>query len=73
VTDAGIYLLDSDAASKPTIVFYNPQTRLITPVLQLEEDPVPWMANLAGSPDGRTVFFARGDGHTFFTMAENFQ
>ncbi len=36
VTDAGIYLLDSDAARKPTIMFYSFQTRLLTPVLQLE-------------------------------------
>jgi hypothetical protein len=28
VTDAGIYLLDSDTAPKPTIMFYSFQTRL---------------------------------------------
>jgi Tol biopolymer transport system component/serine/threonine protein kinase len=73
VTVAGIYLLDSDAAPKPTIMFYSFQTRLLTPVLQLEEDPVPWMANLAASRDGRTVFFAQGNWHNSLTMAENFQ
>jgi len=46
VTDAGLYLLDSDAAPKPTIMFYSVQTRLLTPVLQLEY-PAPWTANLA--------------------------
>ena len=73
VTDAGIYLLNSDAAPKPTIMFYNFQTKLLTPVLQLGENPVPWMANLATSRDGRTVLFAQGSGHSSITMVENFQ
>ena len=50
VTDAGIYLLNSEAAPKPTIMFYNFQTRLLTPVLQLEA------ARLHGSKSRR---FAR--------------
>jgi Tol biopolymer transport system component/DNA-binding winged helix-turn-helix (wHTH) protein len=73
VTDAGIYLLNSDAAPKPTIMFYNFQTKLLTPVLQLGENPVPWTANLAASRDGRTVLFAQESGHSSITMAENFQ
>jgi Tol biopolymer transport system component/DNA-binding winged helix-turn-helix (wHTH) protein len=72
VTDAGIYLLDSDAAPKPTIKFYSFRTRQLTPVLQLEY-PVPWVADLAASRDGRTVFFAEGNWHSSITMAENFQ
>ena len=73
VTDAGIYLLNSDAAPKPTIMFYNLQTKLLTPVLQLEENPLPWTANLAASRDGRTVLFAQGVRHSSITMVENFQ
>ena len=61
VTDAGLYLLDSDAAPKPTIMFYSVQTRLLTPVLQLH-NPVPWVENLAASRDGRTVSLPRGTG-----------
>ena len=72
VTDAGIYLLDADAPLKPTIMFYSFQTRLLTPVLQLEY-PNPWVANLASSRDGRTVLFAEGVWHSSLTMAENFQ
>ena len=72
MTDAGIYLLDSDAAPKPTIMFYSFRTRQLTPVLQLEY-PVPWVADLAASRDGRTVFFAEGNWHSSITMAENFQ
>ena len=62
MTDAGIYLLDSDAAPKPNIMFYSFQTRLLTPVLQLHY-PVPWVENLA----------AEGNWHSSITMAENFQ
>lgn len=72
VADTGIYLLDSDAAPKPTIMFYSCQTRQLKPVLQLDH-PVPWVADLATSRDGRTVFFAQGDWHNSLTMAENFQ
>jgi hypothetical protein len=60
VTDAGIYLLDSDAAPKPTIMFYSFQTRQLTRVLELGY-PAPWVADLAASRDGRTVLFAQGD------------
>jgi Tol biopolymer transport system component len=73
VTDTGIYLVDSEAVHKPTIMFYNFQTKLLTPVHQLEEDPIRWTANLAASRDGRTVWFAQGVLHSSITMAENFQ
>jgi Tol biopolymer transport system component/DNA-binding winged helix-turn-helix (wHTH) protein len=73
VTDTGIYLLDTDAVPKPTILFYNFQTKRLTPVRQLEEDPVPWIANLAASRDGRTVWFVWRALHSSITMAENFQ
>jgi Tol biopolymer transport system component/DNA-binding winged helix-turn-helix (wHTH) protein len=73
VTEKGIYLLDSDAIPKPTIKFYNFQSRLLTPVFQLPDDPVPWEANLAASRDGRTVLFAQGIQHNSITMAENFE
>jgi WD40-like Beta Propeller Repeat len=73
VTDAGLYLLNSEASPKPTLMFYNFQTRLLTPVLQLE-DPSPGAANLTASRDGRTVWFAtQGARHSSITMAENFQ
>ena len=73
VTDAGIYLLDSDAVPKPTIMFYNFQMKWLTPVLQLEDIPHSWSANLAASRDGRTVLFAQATRHSSITMVENFQ
>jgi hypothetical protein len=73
VTEKGIYLLDSDATPKRTIMFYNFQTRQLGRLLPLAEDPVPWSANLAASRDGRTVFIAQGTQHSSITMVENFQ
>jgi hypothetical protein len=73
VTDTGIYLVDSEAVPKPTIMFYNFQTKLLTPVHQLEEDPIRWTANLSASRDGRTVLFAQGTQHSSITMLENFR
>jgi Tol biopolymer transport system component len=73
VTDTGVYLVDSEAVPKPTIMFYNFQTHLLTPVLQLGENPVPSTANLAASRDGRTVLIGQGVRHSSITMAENFQ
>ena len=72
VTDTGIYLLNSDAAPKPTIMYYDFKTNLLTPVLQLEK-PAPAAENLAASRDGRTVWFTQGTWHSSITMAENFQ
>jgi Tol biopolymer transport system component/DNA-binding winged helix-turn-helix (wHTH) protein len=73
VTDAGLYLVNSEAAPKPTLMFYNFQTRLLTPVLQLE-DPSPTAPNLAASRDGRTLWSAhQAARHSSLAMAENFQ
>jgi len=72
VTDAGLYLLNSEAAPKPTIMYYDFKTRLLTPVLQLEK-PAPAAENLAASRDGRTVWFTQGTWHSSIAMAENFQ
>ena len=38
---SGIYFLDSDAKQGPTILFYDFHSRHTTPVLTLEENPLP--------------------------------
>jgi Tol biopolymer transport system component len=73
VTEDGIYLLDSEADPKPSIMFYNFLTKRVAPVLQLEDLPVEMSANLAASRDGRTVLFAQAARHSSITMVENFQ
>ena len=72
VTEAGIYLLDVDAAPRPTIMYYSFQTRQLTPVLQLEEHPLPWEPNLSASRDGRTLLVTQGLRQSSIIMAENF-
>jgi len=73
VTDTGIYLLDSDASYKPTIMFYNFQSRHLTPVVRLKESALGGTANLAASRDGRTVLYTQMSAHSSIVMAENFQ
>jgi Tol biopolymer transport system component/DNA-binding winged helix-turn-helix (wHTH) protein len=72
VTEAGIYLLDVDATPRPTIMYYSFEKRQLRPVLQLEEHPCPWMANLSASRDGRTLLFAQWIPQSSIVMAENF-
>jgi hypothetical protein len=73
VTETGLYFVDSDAESGPTIKYYDFQTRRITPILTLKHDPVPFTANLAASRDGRSVFFVQGEVKSSLVLAENFQ
>jgi hypothetical protein len=73
VTDAGIYLLDVDATPRPTIMYYNFLTRQLTPVLELEEHPYPWIANLSAPRDGLTLVFTQQVPQSEIIMVENFQ
>jgi hypothetical protein len=74
VTDSGIYFVDSDAEPGPAVMYYSVQTRRLTPILTLKQNPVPWeAANLAASRDGRAVFYAQAEfRNSTITMAENF-
>jgi Tol biopolymer transport system component len=73
VTDAGLYLLNSEAAPKPTLMFYNFQTHLLTPVLQLQGASA-GAPNLAASRDGKTLWSTQQQArHSSVAMAENFQ
>jgi dipeptidyl aminopeptidase/acylaminoacyl peptidase len=73
VTETGLYLLDVDANPSPTILYYNFQTRALTPVLRLKQTALPWRANLGASRDGRTLLFTEGGLKSSLTMVENFQ
>jgi dipeptidyl aminopeptidase/acylaminoacyl peptidase len=74
VADVGLYLLDTEkAASNPVIQFYDFQSRRLTPVLTLEQDPLPWGANLTASRDGRTLLFTHSKITSSITMVEYFQ
>jgi Tol biopolymer transport system component/DNA-binding winged helix-turn-helix (wHTH) protein len=73
VTKTGLYLLDADAKPSPAISYYNFQTQRLTRVLTLQQNPIPWSANLAASCDGRTLFYAEGASKSSITLVENFQ
>jgi len=72
VTNAGIYLLDSDAPGGSTIEYYTFQTKAIENVFTLAKDQsaIPWVANLGVSRDGRTIYFAQGTTKSSIVMAE---
>jgi Tol biopolymer transport system component len=74
VTDNGLYLVDSDAKGGPAIMFYNFQTRRLSPILTFEKRPVPGSPNLAASRDGRTLFYSQVEfENSTISMAENLQ
>jgi Tol biopolymer transport system component len=70
VTDAGIYLLETEKAGGPSIQFYDFQSRRLKPVMTLREDPLPWGANLTASRDGKTLLFAEYKVTSSITMVE---
>jgi Tol biopolymer transport system component/DNA-binding winged helix-turn-helix (wHTH) protein len=74
VTENGIYLIDADAKGGPALMYYNFQTRRLSPILTLQIYPVSWMPNLAASRDGRTLFYAQVEfENSTISMVENFQ
>jgi Tol biopolymer transport system component len=74
VTDNGLYLVDADAKGGPALLYYNFQTRRLSPILTFEKTPVPWTPNLAASRDGRTLLFAQVEfENSTVSMVENFQ
>jgi hypothetical protein len=73
VVETGIYLVDADAANGPTILYYGFKTGQIMPVLVLKGDPFPLTANLAASPDGRTLLYVQAESKSVILMAENLQ
>jgi Tol biopolymer transport system component/DNA-binding winged helix-turn-helix (wHTH) protein len=71
LTEPGIYLLDTEGAnSKAVVQFYDFRTQRLTPVMAMEQDPLPWGANLWASRDGRTLLFAQYKVTSAMTMME---
>jgi Tol biopolymer transport system component len=72
VTDAGIYLLDADAAPRPSIVYYDFKTRKTKPVLTLDHLPIPWGPTMTASRDGLLLLFCQsGEAQTEVELAES--
>lgn len=73
ITDNGLYLVDSDAKDGPAIMYYNFQTRRLSPIITFKQSPSPWFPNLAASRDGRTLFYAQVEFESnMISMVENF-
>ena len=74
VTENGLYLIDTEAKGGPAILYYNFQTRRLSPVLILDKSPVPNTPNLTASRDGRTLLYAQVEfENSTISMVENFQ
>jgi Tol biopolymer transport system component/DNA-binding winged helix-turn-helix (wHTH) protein len=72
VTDAGIYLLDADAAPRPSIVYYDFKTRKTKPVLTLDHLPIAWVPSMTASRDGLLLLFSQsGEALTQINLAES--
>jgi Tol biopolymer transport system component/DNA-binding winged helix-turn-helix (wHTH) protein len=73
VTDDGLYFVDSDANGGPAVMYYNFQTRQVSPVLRFEKYPGPWVPDLTASRDGRTLFYGQVEFEdSTISMIENF-
>ena len=74
VTDNGLYLVDSDATGGPAIMYYNFQTKQLSPIMTFKQSPSSWFPNLTASRDGRTLFYAQVEFESnMISMVENFQ
>jgi Tol biopolymer transport system component len=71
VTEGGIYVLDVNSAPRPSIEYFDFRTRRLAPVLEVEEFPLPWTANLAASRDGMTILFTQFVPQSSIEMVEN--
>jgi Tol biopolymer transport system component/DNA-binding winged helix-turn-helix (wHTH) protein len=71
VTDAGIYLLDADAAPRPSIMYFDFKTRKTKPVLTVDHLPDPWKPSMTASRDGLLLFFSQQEAaETQINLAE---
>jgi Tol biopolymer transport system component/DNA-binding winged helix-turn-helix (wHTH) protein len=70
VTEAGIYLVDSSTEPGSTILYYNFQSRRMTPVVMLKQNALVGTSNLNSCRDGRTVLYAQRECQGAILMAE---
>jgi Tol biopolymer transport system component len=70
VTKGGIYFVDSEAAPRPMIYYYDFRTRKSDQVLPLERMPMAADPSLTASPDGREIVFTQQDSTSHINLAE---
>jgi eukaryotic-like serine/threonine-protein kinase len=74
VLKEGLYFISKEAAPRQTIRFFSFATRRITPLLEVEKEPLWWGNGLSLSPDGRHLLYAQMD-HSVndILLVENFR
>lgn len=70
VTESGIYFVDSEAAPRPTIFYYNIRTGRSNPVLTYDQMALGGNPSLAASRDGRTILFCQDEATSHINLAE---
>lgn len=70
VTESGIYFLDSEAAPRATICYYDIRTGRSNSVLPMERMPDHQVPTLTASRDGRRILFTQLDEVTHINLAE---
>lgn len=70
VTRTGLYLLNAEAAPRPTIEFFNFATHRTSPVLTLDKQPLRWFPSLSATADGRTIYYTQWDRQSVIRMME---
>ena len=70
ITNAGLYLLNNDAAPMPRIEFYNFKTRRLSPVLAIAKKPWLLQSSLSATADGKTIYYTVYDQQSVIKMME---
>lgn len=70
VTRTGLYLLNAEAAPRPTIEFFNFATHRTSPVLTLDKQPLRWFPSLSATADGKSIYYTQWDRQSVIRMME---
>jgi Tol biopolymer transport system component len=74
VVDAGIYFVNAEVVSRPTIEFYSFATRRVRQIAAMEKEAYKWSPGFAISPDGRSILCTSMDqSGSDIMLAENFR
>ena len=70
VTRTGLYLLNAEAAPRPTIEFFSFATHRTSPVLTLDKQPLRWFPSLSATADGKSIYYTQWDRQSVIKMIE---
>ena len=70
VTEEGIYMVDGNAMTGTSIVYYDFKTRKSKQVFTTDHLPFPWFPSITASRDGRLLIFSQFEASTRISLAE---